>query len=219
VENAQPEQQPGPDELALRRRVSDLEREDAADVLREAAGEGRLSYVELEDRLEQTYQAKTYGELVKVTADLPNGLTDPTRAPQPAAATWGAVQPASSTIKVLLSDTKRSGPWIAPERVDVNAVLGEVTLDYTEAQIQHRELYIDISAVMADVTIRVPPDAIVDLDGTPILGSVKEQGGWSSPVQPASVDSRVFHIRAKAVLAEVKVKRGPSVAKRLLGGR
>ncbi|MGH3479420.1 MAG: DUF1707 SHOCT-like domain-containing protein, partial [Nocardioidaceae bacterium] len=78
MENAQPEQpgpeQPGSDELALRRRVSDLEREEAADVLREAAGEGRLSYVELEDRLEQAYGAKTYGELVKVTADLPNGL-------------------------------------------------------------------------------------------------------------------------------------------------
>ncbi len=199
--------------------MSDLEREDAADVLREAAGEGRLSYVELEDRLEQAYQAKTYGELVEVTADLPNGLADPTSAPQatqPAA--WGSAQPASSTVKVLLSDTKRSGPWIAPERVDVNAVLGEVTLDYTEAQMRHRELYIDISAVMADVTIRVPQDAIVDLEGTPILGSIKEQGGWSSPVQPAGADSRVFHIRAKAVLAEVKVKRGPSVAKRLLGG-
>jgi hypothetical protein len=84
---------------------------------------------------------------------------------------------------------------------------------------QHRELYIDVTAVMADVTIRVPADAIVDLEGQPILGSVKEQGVWSSPVQSATADSRVFHIRAKAIMAEVKVKRGPSVAKRLLGGR
>ena len=223
MENAQPEQpgpeQPGSDELALRRRVSDLEREEAADVLREAAGEGRLSYVELEDRLEQAYGAKTYGELVKVTADLPNGLADPSReVQQAAAASWGSLQPASSTVRVLLSETKRSGRWIAPQRVDVNAVLGDVKLDYTEAQMQHRELYIDVTAVMADVTIRVPADAIVDLEGQPILGSVKEQGGWSSPVQSATADSRVFHIRAKAIMAEVKVKRGPSVAKRLLGG-
>ncbi|HZX07058.1 DUF1707 domain-containing protein, partial [Kribbella sp.] len=49
---------------ALRRRVSDLEREEVADVLRDAAGEGRLSYTELEERLETLYASKTYGELV-----------------------------------------------------------------------------------------------------------------------------------------------------------
>src|SRR4051794_36271523 len=38
------------DELALRRRVSDLEREEVADVLRESAGEGRLAYAELAER-------------------------------------------------------------------------------------------------------------------------------------------------------------------------
>src|SRR5215211_6551228 len=55
------------DELAMRRRVSDLEREEVADVLRDAAGEGRLSYAELEERLETLYASKTYGELVQLT--------------------------------------------------------------------------------------------------------------------------------------------------------
>ena len=68
---------PTGDELALRRRVSDLEREDVAERLREAAGEGRLSYTELEERLETVYGAKTYGDLVQITADLPNGLAVP----------------------------------------------------------------------------------------------------------------------------------------------
>ena len=44
-----------------------------AEVLRQAAGEGRIDIEELDQRLEATYPAKTYGELVPITADLPTG--------------------------------------------------------------------------------------------------------------------------------------------------
>lgn len=53
-------------------RVSDAEREDAADRLRVAAGDGRLDLEELEQRLEQTYAARTYGELEPLIFDLPS---------------------------------------------------------------------------------------------------------------------------------------------------
>jgi DUF1707 SHOCT-like domain/Cell wall-active antibiotics response LiaF, C-terminal len=198
------------DELALRRRVSDIEREDVAEVLREAAGEGRLSYIELEDRLEQAYGAKTYGELVKVTADLPNGLAQ-------SAAAVPAVKPASRQIRVVLSESKRTGPWLASQHTDVSAVLGDVVLDYSEAQIPFQEVYVDVSAVLADVTIRVPDDAVVDLDGQPILGSIKEQGRRGTPAADNGQPTRVFRIRARAVLADVKVKRGRSFSRRHLG--
>lgn len=51
-------------------RVSDAEREEAAERLRVAAGDGRLDLQELEERLEQTYAARTYGELEPLTLDL-----------------------------------------------------------------------------------------------------------------------------------------------------
>lgn len=192
------------DELAERRRVSDLEREDAAERLRSAAAEGRLSYTELEDRLEQTYGAKTFGELVKVTSDLPNGLAQPQAPGQ-------QLSRGSKQIRVVLSDAKRTGAWLAPQHTDINAVLGDVKLDYTEAEIPYPDVYIDVTAVLADVTIRVPDDAIVDLDGQPILGSIKEQGSRSAPAQDvAQQPAKVFHIRARSVLADVKVKRGAS---------
>ena len=54
-----------------RLRISDADRHQVAELLREAAGEGRLDIDELEERLEATYAAKTYGELVPLTADLP----------------------------------------------------------------------------------------------------------------------------------------------------
>ena len=54
-----------------RLRVSDEERHAVADLLRQVAGEGRLDLEELEERLERTYAAKTYGDLVPLTSDLP----------------------------------------------------------------------------------------------------------------------------------------------------
>ncbi len=55
-------------------RASDADRDQVAERLRKATGEGRLLAEELEERLEATFKARTYGELDAVVADLP-GVT------------------------------------------------------------------------------------------------------------------------------------------------
>ena len=52
-------------------RASDADREQFAERLRRAAGEGRIVAEELEERLEVVFSARTYGELDAVVADLP----------------------------------------------------------------------------------------------------------------------------------------------------
>ena len=52
-------------------RISDADRHRVAEHLREAAGEGRLDLEELDERLEATYAARTYADLVPLTEDLP----------------------------------------------------------------------------------------------------------------------------------------------------
>jgi hypothetical protein len=54
-------------------RASDADREQTAERLRTAAGEGRLLTDELEHRLGAALSARTYGELEAVVADLPRG--------------------------------------------------------------------------------------------------------------------------------------------------
>ncbi|HMH94535.1 MAG TPA: DUF1707 domain-containing protein [Streptosporangiaceae bacterium] len=58
-------------------RVSDADRERVAERLREHFAEGRLSSDELDERIAATLSAKTFAELRRVTADLP----DPEPAP------------------------------------------------------------------------------------------------------------------------------------------
>src|SRR5690349_25033539 len=52
-------------------RVSDEDRHKVAEILREAAGDGRIDLDELDERLEATFAAKTYADLVPITVDLP----------------------------------------------------------------------------------------------------------------------------------------------------
>ena len=117
---------------------------------------------------------QAYNELVEIASDLPNGPTLASAAAVPGG-------PASSWPR-RAGDQRRSSPsGSAPatgcgsQRQEVNAVLGNVTLDYTEAQIPYQEIFIDVKSILADVKIRIPQNAIVHLDSNPILGSVSEQ--------------------------------------------
>lgn len=58
-------------------RVSDSDRQAAADRLRAALNEGRLPVAEYDDRLGRLYKAVTYGELANLFVDLPSGNPAP----------------------------------------------------------------------------------------------------------------------------------------------
>lgn len=67
-------------------RAADADRAAVADVLGQHMSAGRLSLDEYDERLAQAYAAKTYGELERLTADLPAARPDPRPGPQPPAA-------------------------------------------------------------------------------------------------------------------------------------
>ncbi|MFD0362848.1 DUF1707 domain-containing protein [Nocardia sp. GCM10030253] len=54
-----------------RLRASDADREKIVEQLRLAMDDGRLSLHEYDDRIQQAYAAKTYGELTPLLSDLP----------------------------------------------------------------------------------------------------------------------------------------------------
>jgi hypothetical protein len=64
-------------------RVSDVERQAAADRLRAAMGEGRLDLNEYDTRLGLAYQAVTYADLDRLFTDLPAHGGAPVVAPSP----------------------------------------------------------------------------------------------------------------------------------------
>jgi fatty acid desaturase len=57
--------------MSAAERIGDVDRERVAERLRTAAGEGRLTPEELEERLEAALSARTQADLAPLTADLP----------------------------------------------------------------------------------------------------------------------------------------------------
>jgi Domain of unknown function (DUF1707) len=55
-------------------RAGDSERQEVADRLKAALDEGRLDLHEYDERLGQTYAAKTYGDLDRLVTDLPGPI-------------------------------------------------------------------------------------------------------------------------------------------------
>ena len=63
-------QQPMPVSPSMRAATADRER--TVDVLKAAFAEGRLDQDEYNDRMGRAYTARTYGDLVALTGDLPD---------------------------------------------------------------------------------------------------------------------------------------------------
>lgn len=79
-------------------RASHDDREQVIGILKAAFVEGRLTEDELDARADQVYASRTYGELAKVTADIPVKLT---RA-QPPRDPWRATKVAWKVVYALI---------------------------------------------------------------------------------------------------------------------
>ncbi|WP_370616915.1 DUF1707 SHOCT-like domain-containing protein [Mumia qirimensis] len=142
-------------------RAGDPDREHTADILRRAAGEGRIDIEELEERLERAYRAKTYRELDTLVADLPDGSTlSPTTAARlPAASRSEALQ-----LKATMSDVERSGAWAVPARIHVSPAMGNVKLDFRNADCPHRMVEVEVKGGTGNVVLILPKGWAVDTD-------------------------------------------------------
>ena len=197
----------GPADHSLMR-VSDSDREQAADVLRDAAGHGRITMDELDERLERAYAAKTYGDLAAVTGDLPQPGQAPSAArPVPVSRIGGT--PGAKYSVAILSGARRTGRWVVPPAYVAVAVMGGVELDLREAQFSEPEVTIHAYALMGGVEITVPEDVDVDVSGVAFMGGFDHHA--SGPGAPGAPRLRVLGF---ALMGGVDVRRKPMKAKR-----
>ena len=202
---------PDPQQL----RISDDDRHKVADILRDAAGDGRIDFEELDERLEATYAAKTYADLVPITLDLPaSSVAAPVTPSTPA--TVGATPspvvagPDSSSHVAILGGFDRTGHWIVPRQMSVFAMMGGANLDMREAQFADREVVITVNAFMGGAEIIVNPHTNVVMEGTGIMG------GYSGPSGkvPAELDANSVTVRVRGVA----IWGGVSVSRKLPPG-
>ena len=186
-------------------RASDADRERIANVLREAAGEGRLTMDELDERLDAVYAAKTYAELEPITHDLPDA--EAAYVPAPSVTPAGGVrrygdEPTSHGAVAILGGFSRKGDWVVPKDFSVFCLMGGGEIDLREARFAEREISIHVVAIMGGCEITVPEDATVRVTGIGVMGAFDHSGsGTGTPGGP------VITVNGLALMGGVEVKR------------
>ncbi|MGH3262626.1 MAG: DUF1707 SHOCT-like domain-containing protein, partial [Trebonia sp.] len=165
-------------------RVSHEDRDQVAETLRVAAGDGRLSSDELEERLERALTARTYDDLAILVTDLPTTGTSLTPVPGPLAAILSggtaAVRPKELVkIHVRSGNSERVGRWPVPARMELKSRSGNIVLDFTEAIITTPTLHIDAEVRSGNITMITRPGIAVDVDDVSVRGGdVKVRAPW-----------------------------------------
>jgi hypothetical protein len=193
----------GPADRGLMR-VSDADREQAAEVLREAAGQGRISMDELDERLELAYGAKTYADLAALTRDLPQDGTalSPAGGAVPASRIGGT--PRNKVSIAIMSGARRMGSWVLPRRYVAVAVMGGIELDLREARYSEPEVTLHAYTLMGGIQITVPEDVEVDVSGIAFMGGFDHHA--SGPGVPGAPRVKVIGF---AMMGGVEVRRKP----------
>jgi hypothetical protein len=184
-------------------RISDADRDRAAEVLREAHAQGRISIDELDERLTSVYNAKTFADLVPVTRDLP-AAQDAATAPAPARGRIGGTARFKLSLAIL-GGASREGQWVVPPEYTAVATLGGIKLDMRDATFAEAETTIKAVAVMGGMEITVPEDADVEIGAFGLMGGVDH--GGEGPGAPGAPRIRITGV---AVMGGIEVKRAPA---------
>jgi hypothetical protein len=162
-------------EPAVELRASHEDRDRVAEILRVAAGDGRLTADELDERLEVALTARTQRELAALTVDLP-ATAGTAREPAP--------QPKDMVRIFTESGTaRREGPWVVPQAMDLQVTSGTVVLDFTQAVITAPVLKIRAQVRSGSVRLVTKPGIVVDTDEVAVRsGTTRVKAPWGSDV-------------------------------------
>ncbi|VEG15227.1 protein of uncharacterised function (DUF1707) [Mycolicibacterium phlei] len=152
-----------PERVTASMRAADADRMRVAQLLSDAAAQGRLELSEFEERLTKVYSANTYGELDQLSADLPAVATAQVRGKDS--------KPAPSTVLMaIMSGFERRGRWNVPGKLTSFALWGGGVLDLRYADFTSNEVEIRSFSIMGGQTILLPPEVNVDVRGVAVMG-------------------------------------------------
>jgi hypothetical protein len=186
-------------------RASDADREQAAELLRRAAGDGRLTVEELDGRLAEAFAARTRAELERLVADVDVDAA--------AGATSLPVLPGEGGTKWLISimtGHDRRGHWrVGPKVINFN-LWGGSEIDFNDAVLSARQTEIRIISIMGGSTVYVPEGLDVRVSEFALMGGNDIKLGRGRPLPGGPV----VHMRLFSLMGGTDVKRGRKLTRK-----
>jgi len=194
-------------------RASDADREHTAELLRHAAGEGRLTMEELEERLTAAYATRTRGELERLVADVvvhdDLGLPGTSVAPGVKRVLVRRGEGGTRWLVAIMSGRDRKGRWRVAERLNVINVMGGSDLDLNDAEFAADTVSMTVFSLMGGAEIRIPEGLNVELSEFALMGGNDTEIGHEAP-DPGGPTLRLQLI---SVMGGSDVKRGPKLTR------
>src|SRR5581483_11986406 len=159
-------------------RAGETDRIQVAQLLTDAAAQGRLQMSDYEDRLTRAYAAKTYDELDRLRSDLLGSSVSPQRG--------GVCNPAPSMLLLaIMSAFERRGRWNVPKKLTTFALWGGGVIDLRYADFTSTEVEIHAYSIMGGQTILLPPEVNVEIKGHGVMGGFEHSvAGQGTPGAP-----------------------------------
>jgi Domain of unknown function (DUF1707)/Cell wall-active antibiotics response 4TMS YvqF len=184
----------------LEQRAADRDRDEVAVILGEALATGRLTSEEHAERLEAVYAARTYGDLVPITRDLPHERTG------------GVVLPESTVrqeVSATLSKVHRGGRWVPGRHTELRSNFGALIVDMSEAVLPGREITISANALFGKLVVRVPANARIVDEGGAVCGKWAVHGRSRSADEQdeGPQDGPLIRITGRARFGKVTITR------------
>lgn len=158
-------------------RIGHRERDAAVERLRVAAGEGQITFDELETRMEAALAARTADDIAVLIADLPVPAGTPS-----------ALEPAPAMRQAARhSSVERLGMWRVPEQIELELRHSSCVLDLRTPALPSNGVRIQVDARHSSVKLLVAEDAHVELDNLSRHHSATKDRGvhqvsvWSGP--------------------------------------
>jgi hypothetical protein len=156
-------------------RASDADRDQVAALLGAAYAEGRLTHEEHDQRLEQVLAARTFDDLIPLTADLvpldPPPVTVTSGAPQFVVGQGGTLEP--DRMVAVFGGVERKGRWRVRARSHITAVFGGVDLDLREADFDAPVVEFTVQTCFGGVDLKVPAGITVRNETVNIFGGTE----------------------------------------------
>ncbi len=130
------------------------------------------------------------------------------------------------SFRAICSSNQRAGRWEPADEIHARAICGEVTLDFTHADLPPSGMIeIHAWAICGEVKIIVPDGSEIELEGEPVLGSIEQEvhkrgarerirkgvtaeGEEDLPAPPPPPEPPFFRIDGHAILGAIKVVTG-----------
>lgn len=162
-----------------------------------------LNTQELESRFEHAYQASTSAELRALVAGLPP-LPAEVQSPRPlyGVAPYGRAEPEEKRHLVVMSTVRKKGQWTPARHNHVTCVMGNAKFDLREAVLLHGETIFDLTVVMGEVELIVPPGLRVEADGFAFMGEFDD----SHSDELAEPNAPVVRVTGSVLMGAARIK-------------